>query len=153
MTDAPEVERLNLDQIIVESKRLGIWTYMATASAKGRPYVTPVHPGWEGDTLWTMIEMDSVKAKNVAANPQVSCHWPVDEATGMDSLMIWGSGRVVSDLETKRRLWEGVFDYDLGMWAPGGVENCPDKGFLEVTPTKALLLRFYGAKGRAEWHA
>ncbi len=37
MTDAPEVEQLSLDQIIVESKRLGIWTYMATASAKGRP--------------------------------------------------------------------------------------------------------------------
>ena len=151
MTDTPPIERLEFDQLVAESKRLGIWTYMATSSKSGRPYVTPVHPGWEGETLWTMIEINSVKAKNGAANPQVSCHWPVSEETGMDSLMVWGTGQVFTDIETKRRLWEGVFDYDLSMWAPDGVENCPDKGFLAVTPTKALLLRFYGAKGRAEW--
>ena len=69
----------------------------------------------------------------------------------MDSLMLWGTGRVVSDVETKRRLWEGVFDYDLAMWAPGGADECPDKGFLAIEPTKAVLLRFYGANGRAEW--
>ena len=73
MTDTPSVEKLELTQVIGEAKRLGIWTYMATASAAGRPYVTPVHPGWEGETLWTMVELNSAKAKNVAANPQVSC--------------------------------------------------------------------------------
>jgi general stress protein 26 len=147
------VEQMKPGDVVIEAKRLGIWTYVATVSATGRPYVTPVHPGWEGETLWIMIELASVKAKNVAANPQVSCHWPVSEDTDMDSLMLWGTGRIYDDIETKRRLWDGVFDYDLGMWAPGGVENCPDKGFLEVIPTKALLLRFYGAKGRAEWQA
>ena len=29
--------------------------------------------------------------------------------------------------------------------------NCPDKGFLAATLSKAVLLRFYGAKGRGEW--
>jgi general stress protein 26 len=153
MTDTPAVEKLELSQVVNEAKRLGIWTYMATASAAGRPYVTPVHPGWEGETLWTMVELNSAKAKNVAANPQVSCHWPVSEETGMDSLMVWGSAQVFDDVETKHRLWENVFDYDLGMWAPGGADGCPDKGFLAVTPSKAVLLRFYGAKGRGEWLA
>ena len=98
-----------------------------------------------------MIDLDSAKAKNVAANPSISCHWPVSEETDMDSLMLWGRGQVYSDAETKHRLWEGVFDYDLSMFAPGGVDACPDKGFLAIEPTKAVLLRFYGAKGRLEW--
>ncbi len=153
MNDAPDVSQLEFSQVVAESKRLGIWTYLATSSKTGRPYVTPVHPGWESETLWVMVELSSAKATNVAANPQVSCHWPVSEDTGMDSLMIWGSGQVFSDLETKRRLWEGVFDYDLGMWAPGGVDDCPGKGFLGVSLTKAVLLHFYGAKGRSEWRA
>ena len=147
----PLAEHMKLSQVVTESKRLGIWTYMATASARGVPYVTPVHPCWEGETLWTLVDLGSAKAKNVAANPQVSCHWPVSEETDMDSLIIWGRGQVYSDAETKHRLWEGVFDYDLGMWAPGGVDDCPDKGFLAIEPSKVILLRFYGAKGRLEW--
>jgi general stress protein 26 len=153
MTDGPGVEQLTLEQVIAESKRIGIWMYVATVSKSGTPYVTPVHPGWEGETLWAMIELGSAKARNVAANPQVSCHWQVGEDTGMDSLMLWGTGRIVSDSETKHRLWNGVFDYDLAMWAPGGPDGCPDKGFVAITPSKAVLLRFYGAKGRGEWRA
>ena len=153
MNEPAQVEKLELSDVVAEAKRLGIWTYLATASKTGRPYVTPVHPAWEGETLWVMIELSSAKARNVEANPQVSCHWPVSEDTGMDSLMIWGSGSVFHDVETKRRLWHGVFDYDLAMWAPAGPDDCPDKGFLAVAPTKAVLLRFYGAKGRAEWRA
>ena len=52
MTDTPDVEQLELVDMIAEAKRLGIWTYLATVSQSGRPYVTPVHPGWEGETLW-----------------------------------------------------------------------------------------------------
>jgi hypothetical protein len=93
------VEQMKLGDVVIEAKRLGIWTYVATVSATGRPYVTPVHPGWEGETLWIMIELASVKAKNVAANPQVSCHWPVSEDTDMDSLMLWETGRIYDDIE------------------------------------------------------
>ena len=93
------------------------------------------------------------KAKNIAVNPQVSCHWMVGEDTGMDSLILWGTGKIVDDIDTKKRLWKDVFDYDLGMWAPGGPENCPDKGFLKITPEKIILLKFYGVSGRHEWVA
>ena len=43
MADTPTVEEMKLSEVITESKRLGIWTYLATASQSGRPYVTPVH--------------------------------------------------------------------------------------------------------------
>lgn len=150
MVDTPSVEKAPLSTMIEESKRLGHWAYVATANKNGKPFVTPVHPCWEGETLWAMIEVDSAKAKNVAVNPQVSCHWMVGEDTGMDSLIIWGNAEVVSDIPTKKRLWD-VFDYDLEMWAPGGPEDCADKAFLKIVPDKVILLRFYGAAGRLEW--
>ena len=79
MVDSPSTEVVSLDTMIEESKRLGHWAYIATANRKGRPFVTPVHPSWEGGTLWAMVELDSAKAKNIAVNPQVSCHWMVGE--------------------------------------------------------------------------
>ena len=153
MSDLPGAEQVSIDTLIEESKRLGHWAYVATANRKGKPFVTPVHPCWEGGDLWAMVELNSVKAKNIAVNPQVSVHWMVGEDTGMDSLMLWGRGEVFSDIETKKRLWNGVFDYDLEMWAPNGPEQSPEKGFLKITPEKILLLKFYGASGRLEWHA
>ena len=153
MVDSPSVEQVPIETMIEESRRLGHWAYVATANKSGKPFVTPVHPCWEDHTLWAMVELESAKAKNVGVNPQVSCHWMVGEDTGMDSLIVWGGGEILSDVETKKRLWDDVFDYDLEMWAPGGPENCPDKGFLKVTPEKIILLKFYGASGRLEWQA
>ncbi len=153
MVDSPSVEQVPIDRMIEESNRLGPWAYVATANSKGRPFVTPVHPGWEGHTLWAMVELASAKAKNIAVNPQLSCHWMVGEETEMDSLILWGQGEIVSDTDTKKRLWDDVFDYDLAMWAPEEAENCPDKGFIKITPEKIILLKFYGAAGRFEWFA
>ena len=153
MVDVPSTESVPLSTMIEESKRLGHWAYVATANTAGKPFVTPVHPCWENDILWTFIELDSVKAKNVAKNPQISCHWMVGEDTGMDSLILWGDAEVYGDIETKKRLWNGVFDYDLEMWAPDGPEKCPEKGFLKITPQKIILLKFYGVSGRLEWFA
>lgn len=153
MVDTPNTELVPLETMIEESKRLGHWAYVATANRNGRPYVTPVHPCWEDGCLWAMVELASAKAKNIAVNPQVSCHWMVGEDTGMDSLILWGQGEIHSDVATKKRLWNNVFDYDLEMWAPGGPEGCADKGFLRIIPEKIILLRFYGVSGRFEWHA
>ena len=61
--------------------------------------------------LWAMVGRTSVKARNVAANDRVALHWQVTEKG--DGLEVWGTATVHDDLETKRRLWNGVFDYDL----------------------------------------
>ena len=60
---------MDLGEIIEESKRLGEWAHVATISHSGTPYVTPVHPCWEGEILWTMVGTDSVKAKNIESSP------------------------------------------------------------------------------------
>lgn len=144
---------MELAEIIQESKRMGEWAHLATVSPSGTPYVTPVHPCWDGETLWTMVGVESVKAKNLAANTKVSCHWQVSPSTELDSVMLWGTGEVFSDLETKERLWDGVFDYDLNAFAPGGPEDSPDTGFVAITPTKAIFLKQFGQGGRFEWRA
>ena len=66
---------------------------------------------------------------------------------------MWGTGEVFTDLETKQRLWNGVFDYDLNAFAPGGPENSPDTAFMAIRPERAIILHQYGMKGVQRWSA
>ena len=43
---------MDIKEVIKASKDLGEWAHIATVSGSGTPYVTPVHPCWEGETLW-----------------------------------------------------------------------------------------------------
>lgn len=129
--------------------QLSPWAHLATVGSDGRPDVVPVHPCWEGDVCWMMVGVKSVKARNVAHNPHVAMHWQVD-ASG-DGVEVWGSAELFTDLDTKRRLWTGVFDYDLNLFSPGGPDNSPDTGFLAITVERALILRQYGAGGTERW--
>jgi general stress protein 26 len=139
-----------LDDIKTEATKLSPWAHIATIGADGEPDVVPVHPAWEGDTLWIMTGADSVKARNIAAHPGVALHWQVTEAG--DGVEVWGSASVHTDLETKRRLWEGVFDYDLNLFAPDGPDG-DGTAFVAVAPERALVLKAYGMGGRDTWTA
>ena len=142
---------VRLDEVKEFATRLSPWAHLATVGADGKPDVVPVHPCWEGDTLWSMVGVESVKARNVAANPNVALHWQVTE--NGDGVEIWGSAEVFSDLETKRRLWTGVFDYDLNAFNPGGPDDSPGTAFMAVTPERALILRQFGMQGLDRWSA
>ena len=144
---------MNLQEVIEESKKLGEWAHIGTVSPSGTPYVTPVHPCWEQQILWIMVGVDSVKAKNIQTAPVVSCHWQVGPETNFDSLIIWGHAELFTDLETKQRLWEGVFDYDLNAFAPGGPTESPDVAFMSIVPSKAVILKGMGMGGRLVWKA
>lgn len=128
---------------------LSVWAHLATVGADGEPDVVPVHPCWEGEVLWVMVGTDSVKSRNVASNDRVAMHWQVTE--NGDGVEIWGQATVVSDLETKRRLWKGVFDYDLDAFAPGGPDNSPTTAFMRIDIDRAVILRMYGAAGVERW--
>jgi general stress protein 26 len=139
---------ITLDEIKTMAAALSPWAHLATVGADGAPDVVPVHPAWEGDTVWAMIGPDSVKARNVATNPKVAMHWQVTEAG--DGVELWGDARVHTDLETKQRLWTGVFDYDLDQFAPEGPSS-PGTAFLAIEPAKILVLYMYGMKGMKRW--
>lgn len=141
---------ISLDEVKAFAANLSPWAHLATVGADGAPDVVPIHPGWEGDTLWAMVGAGSVKTRNLAANPQVALHWQVTEAG--DGVEMWGEGRVHVDVETKRRLWTGVFDYDLDLFAPDGPDS-PGTAFIAVQPTRALVLKAYGMKGMQRWRS
>jgi general stress protein 26 len=139
---------ITLDEIKTMAAALSPLAHLATVGADGSPDVVPVHPAWEGGTLWAMVGAGSVKARNVAANPKVALHWQVGPAG--DGIELWGDARVHTDLDTKRRLWTGVFDYDLDQFAPGGPE-AEGSAFIAVEPSKVLVVLAYGAKGMMRW--
>jgi general stress protein 26 len=141
----------DLNDVKQFAANLSMWAHIATVGPDNRPDVVPVHPCWEGDVLWFMCGATSVKARNVAANPDVALHWQVTEAG--DGVELWGRAEVHADLETKRRLWNGVFDYDLNLFAPGGPENSPDTAFIAVTPQRAVVVKQFGAGGIERWRA
>ena len=100
--------------------------------------------------MWVMIGADSVKARNVSHENRVALHWQVTEKG--DGLEVWGTASVHDDLETKRRLWNGVFDYDLNQFAPNGPE-APGPAFVRIVPQRAVYLRTYGMGGIDRWKA
>jgi general stress protein 26 len=142
---------MDLEKVKSESARISPWAHLATVGADGDPDVVPVHPAWDGDTIWIMTYGNSVKVRNIGHHPRVAMHWQVTEVG--DGIEVWGTAEVHSDTETKKRLWNGVFDYDLNMFSPGGPEGSPDTVFLSVRPGRALYLMAYGMKGRETWSA
>jgi general stress protein 26 len=144
-------ETMDLNEIKAEATRLSPWAHVATVGADGEPDVVPVHPCWEGDTLWFMCGLDSVKVRNLGHHAGVAVHWQV--AADGDGVEIWGPAEVFSDIDTKRRLWNGVFDYDLNAFAPGGPDDSPTTAFVAITPKRALFLKAYGMGGRFTWKA
>jgi PPOX class probable F420-dependent enzyme len=141
---------MELDEIKAETTRLSNWAHLATVGADGNPDVVPVWPAWHDDKVWIFVHADSVKVRNIAANPNVAMHWQVDESG--DGVELWGTATVHGDAETKGRLWNGVFTYSLDDFAPDGPEsdaNC----FIAVAPQRALALKQYGMAGRDTWRA
>jgi len=141
----------DLERVKRESARLSAYAHIATVGADGDPDVAPVHPTWEGDTIWMFTGATSVKVRNIAHNPNVALHWQVMEAG--DGVEVWGTAEVHTDVETMKRLWTGVFDYDLNQFAPGGPKNSSGFAFVAVHPARALYLEMYGLKDRDTWSA
>ena len=79
----------------------------------------------------------------------MALHWQVTE--NGDGVEVWGRSSLHADVETKRRLWNGVFDYDLNAFAPGGPDNSPDTVFMRVDVDRAMLMRAYGMAGIERW--
>jgi len=139
----------DLEAVRTFASNLSPWAHLASIGADNKPDVVPVHPCWDGDDCWVMLGASSVKARNIASNNEVAMHWQVTEVG--DGVEVWGTAELFTDIETKRRLWDGVFDYDLNAFAPGGPDDSPDTGFLKITPSRAIILHQYGMGGIDRW--
>ena len=121
---------------------------LATSTPDGDPHVSVVMPLIDGDALWIFARADSGKAKRIGSNGRVAMMWrPGAEA------YVYGTARLVYDLEVKRTLWARTdlpFD-PAGFF--GTVEN-PDHVMIRITPTRAVVM-VHDAHGprRLAWHA
>lgn len=139
---------MELDEVSAETARLSNWAHIATVGGDGKPDVVPVWPAWHDGKVWMNSHTGSVKVRNIGANPHVAMHWQVDDSG--DGVEVWGTATVFTDVETKRRLWTGVFTYNLDDFSPGGPES-PESCMVGVEPERALVLKQYGMAGRDTW--
>lgn len=142
---------MNLNDVKAKGRDLSPRAYLATTGPDNMPDVVPVHPGWEGDVLWIMTGRDSVKARNIARNLRVALHWEVNDAG--DGLELWGAAVLHGDDDTRRRLWTGIFDYDLDVFSSGGADHSPKIVFISVRPDRAVYAQAYGTTGIDRWRA
>lgn len=137
--------------VLVHYERIGPIVYLATVTPDGRPHTVPVHANWADDRLYVMAGIGDRKTRNIGAGSSVLLHAEVSDKSGWDSLLIEGEARILDSVEDKRRLWHGVFTYDLDLFSPGGPDNSPGTCFLEITPTRAVYLARFGFDGREVW--
>ena len=97
------------------------------------------------------MAVGEAKVAKVRTNPEMTVHWPAAAETNYDSLIVWGTTRVIEDTSGRETLW-GQMGYALHVFEPGG-PSAPTHGFVAVVPTKAVLLRMYGVRGRESWKA
>lgn len=142
---------LSLSQVRDDSRRYGSFAYVATAGADGEPHVAPVAVAWVDDTICAFVLSASRKVRNVRQNPRATVHFAVSEGTAWDSCIVWGDAVVVDTTEGRKGLW-GRMGYDLGRFEPGGPES-DNHVFIQITPTRATILRGMGLAGRETWRA
>ena len=122
--------------------------HIATVRPDGSPHVAKVWPALDGRTIWIGTRATSGKARNLRANPGAALMFePQGEA------YVSGEAELVSDPETKRRVWNsGIFAYPLE-----GFFGAPDREdfvFLRFTPRRAIVMT-QGESGirRETWRA
>jgi general stress protein 26 len=144
---------MDFADVLQQADRLGPIMYLATVTPAGEHHVVPVHVNWHEGAAWCVTGTADGKTRNIAAHEAVCLHSAVSEETGWDHLMMWGDAVLVTDTATKRRLWSGVFTYDLDEFESGGPDKSPNTGFLRITPRRAVFMRGYGLDGREQWQA
>lgn len=140
---------LTLDDVRNDSKRYGPLAWVATVSPSATPYASPVAVAWHGDSILAFLATPEAKVSNVRSNPRVSVHFAVSAETDWDSCVVWGNGRIVDDTAGRDALWDKM-GYDCNLFEPGG-PSAASHVFLVVEPTRAVIMRNYGLKGKESW--
>ena len=126
-----------------------IWCALATV-ANNEARVRMVHPTWEGDVLWIATGPNTAKAREIQENSTVDIQFQV-APDDFVHLLVRGSATVLTDQETKNRIWE-IMDYDLAQFWPGGPTS-PDYCVVKVEPTRVELSKMFGMANKRVWKA
>ena len=104
--------------------------WIATTRPNGRPHVAPVWGVWFNNTLYFGTDPQSLKAKNMAANPAVAVHLE----SGDEVVIIDGLASVVAVSDLPSQVDEGYQEkYDMTLTEAGAGAT-----LIAITPRTAL---------------
>jgi len=108
--------------------------HIATIRPDGGPHVAKVWPAVDDHTIWIGTRATSGKARNLRVNPGAALMFePKGEA------YVYGDAEVITDLETKQRIWNsGIFPYPMEGFF--GAAERDDFVFLKMTPRRAIVM-------------
>ena len=105
--------------------------YLATCDGD-QPVVRSISPIVEDDrTIWVTTSATANKVKQIQKNPRV-CFLFAVQPSGEKAAAVYGRAQIVTDLETKKRIW-GLASFDLSQFFPDGPES-PGYGLLRIVP-------------------
>ncbi len=96
------------------------------------PGLAAVFEGHDEDhLLYFTTNTGSRKVGQIAKNPRVAVYYAVP--SDFRGLSLAGDMEIVSDVETKRRIWQKGWE----LYYPGGVED-PDNAVLRLAPVRGI---------------
>lgn len=109
--------------------------WVVTVDPESRPHATPVWGLWADDAFWFSSAHDSLKARNLSANP----HVVVTTADTVEVVSVEGIARSVEDPQAVAAAWAAKYEPDPE--ARGALVNAFVGGAaFEVTPVVAFGL-------------
>ena len=146
--DGSEKDRFFAD--VDQYARKATWCALATETG-GEPRVRMVHPTWEGDILWFATGPETLKARQIAANPVVDIQYQVAPPDFIH-LLVRGRATLIDDDEVRAHVWNNVMDYDLAQFWPDGPT---DPGYIavRVEPERVELSEMFGTLNKRVWRA
>ena len=128
--------------------RTATWCALATETG-GEPRVRMVHPTWEGETLWLATGPETLKARQIAANPVVDIQYQVAPPDFIH-LMVRGRATLVADDAVREHVWNNVMDYDLAQFWPEGPTD-PNYVAVRIDPVRVELSEMFGTLNKRVW--
>lgn len=147
MSQVTETDREDFFVAVDAASRKAVWAAVATSADDG-PRVRMVHPTWDGDTLWFATSKASLKAAQIAANPNIDIQFQVAPPEFVH-ILVRGSAELLDDPESRRHAWD-VLDYDLAEFWPAGVDD-PDYVAVKITPRRVELSEMFGSMNKRVW--
>ena len=112
--------------------------WFASTRPDGRAHLAPIWHVWHEGRAYVVTQAASVRARNIAVNPQVSLSWP----DPVNPLIIEGTARPAPEmLDELRPLFQAKFNWDIATDADYDL-------ILRITPTKFVA---WGAHGEGRW--
>lgn len=148
MSYIAENEREQFFKDVDAYARTATWCALATET-QGEPRVRMVHPTWEGETLWLATGPETLKAKQIAANPVVDIQYQVAPPDFIH-LLVRGRATLIDDDAVREHVWNRVMDYDLGQFWPGGPAD-PGYVAVRIEPDRVELSEMFGTANKRVW--